>query len=149
MNNKELGEYISVNLRTIFITTICCSVFWIVIGIVIYKYIVTERTKPIDSEGPVMSGFYRREVKLKIDSITNALMIQALRKQLIKKQVTIDSLEKAYMTRIKDDTIRSNRLYKRELELEDHMMFMNLRKDLQKDCDKIDSGLQVLNIRII
>ncbi|SKC85134.1 hypothetical protein [Ohtaekwangia koreensis] len=113
------------NFKAVLITAICCSAFWMAIGIVCYRYIVNQRTKPIDREGQMMSGFYKREVKIKMDSISNTLIIQTLRNQLVEKQIEIDGLGEVLTTE------RSNRLDKSEYESDELMMFMN-RMDHKK-----------------
>jgi hypothetical protein len=124
MNKEELNKTINENFRVVFMTIICCSIFWIAISTLFYTYIVNERTPSNDSEIQMMSGFYKRDVKIKMDSITNALIIQTLRNQLVEKQVEIDSLEKAYM----DSAEKLNRLHRNDYESDERrMMFMNQR----------------------
>jgi hypothetical protein len=141
MNNQQSTKTMNTNFRAVFITTICCSIFWIATGIVFYRYTVNERTTPNDSEDQMMSGFYRRDVKIKMDSISNALIIQTLRNQLVERQIKIDSLEEAFMME------RSNR-QKRNYESEELMMYMNLMENLHKERGEIYSSIQVLNSNV-
>lgn len=126
MNKQEFMKARNANFRTVLITIICCSAFWIATGIVCYRYIVKQRTKPIDREGQMMSGFYKRDLKIKMDSISNALIIQTLRNQLVEKQIEIDSLSEILTAE------RSNGLDKREYESDELMMFMNRMNDRKK-----------------
>jgi hypothetical protein len=87
MNRQELIKAIDRNSIAIYYTAISCTVFWIIIGILSYRYIVEGRPTIVDHEKQMISGFYKRDVKIKMDSISNALMIQTLRHQLIEKQM--------------------------------------------------------------
>ncbi len=126
MNKQDIINALDRNSRAIFITAICCSVFWIITGILCYRYMVAGRPTIIDHESRMMTGFYRRDVKIKMDSISNALIIQTLRNQLVKKQMKVDSLENACMAAIRQNSERLKRLDREEYELEERMMFMHL-----------------------
>jgi len=93
----------------------------------------------------MMSGFYQRDIKIKMDSLSNLFMIQSLQNQLLEKQVKINSLEKSYMSGIKDNAAQLNDLHKKELQLDEHMLLMNLIENLRKDYGEIDPGIQVAN----
>jgi len=128
MNRKEIINTLNENFRTIYITSICSSIFWIVMSVLSYRYIVEGRPTTIDQEKQMMAGFYKRDVKIKMDSISNALMIRTLQSQLIKKQMVIDSLGEVLTAE------RSNRLDYSEYESDKLMMFMNLMKTMKNDC---------------
>lgn len=145
MNRQELIEALDRNSRAIFYTSICCSVFWISFGVLSYRYIVEGRPTTIDREEQMMAGFYKRDVKIKMDSITNALMIQTLKHQLIKKQMKVDSLEKAYMAAIKQNAEKFKRRDRDEYEVDERMMFMNLWERIRKDSRESHPDVQVLN----
>lgn len=129
-------KVLKINFRAVFLTAICCSVFWIATGIVCYRYIVTQRTNPI-GEGQMMSGFYRRDVKIRMDSISNALIIQTLRNQLVEKQIEIDSLGKILTAE------RANRLDTREYESDELMMFMNMFDDRKKISSRREVVIEI------
>jgi len=139
MNRQKLIEALDRNSRAIFYTSICCTVFWISFGILSYRYIVEGRPTTIDREEQMMAGFYKRDVKIKMDSISNALIIQTLKHQLIKKQMKVDSLEKAFLAALKEKAERFKKLDKEEYELDEHMLFMNLWKRIRKDCEETPS----------
>jgi hypothetical protein len=122
MDKQGLLKGMNINFRIVFITTLCCSAFWIITGIVCYRYIVKKRIAPDDSNEQMMVGFYKRDVKIKMDSISNALMIQTLRHQLVEKQILIDSLGDALAAE------RLNSPYDREYRSDEHMMFMKMNK---------------------
>lgn len=137
MNKQEFTKALKTSFRVVLITAICCSAFWIATGIVCYRYIVNQRTKPIDKEGQMMSGFYKHEVKIKMDSISNALIIQTLRNQLVEKQIEIDSLGKVLTAE------RSDRLDNMEYESDELMMFMNLTDDYKKTSSRREKAIEI------
>lgn len=145
MNKEELIKALDRNSKAIFYTSICCTAFWISFGILSYRYIVDGRPTTIDHEKQMMAGFYKRDVKIKMDSISNALMIQTLKHQLVKKQMKVDSLEKAYMAALKEKAERFKKLDREEYELDEHMLFMNLRERIRKDYKENHPDIQVLN----
>jgi lipid A disaccharide synthetase len=120
MNRQELIEAIDRNSTAIYYTAIFCTVIWIIIGTLSYRYIVEGRPIVVDHEEEMISGFYKRDVKIKMDSISNALMIQTLRHQLLEKQMQIDSLGKALATE------RKNSFYDWEYESDERIMFMKM-----------------------
>lgn len=120
MNKQEFIKALDRHSSAIFYTATCCTIFWITIGILSYRYIVEGRPTVVDHKEQMMAGFYRRDVKIKMDSISNALMIQTLRHQLIEKQMQIDSLGKALATK------RKNGVYDWEYNSDERMMFMKM-----------------------
>jgi phage pi2 protein 07 len=120
MNKQKFIKALDRHSTAIFYTAMFCTAFWITIGILSYRYIVEGRPTVVDHKEQMISGFYKRDVKIKMDSISNALMIQTLRHQLIEKQMQIDSLGKVLATK------RKNGLYDWEYNSDERMMFMKM-----------------------
>jgi len=144
MNDQKFLYNNDTTLRTVIVTVIFCSVFWVITGIAIYKQLLGQRSKLNDEANEVMLGFHERDIRLKLDSINNALIIESLRGELADKEEKILELEIACGNSINDNK-RKYELDRSRRMLDDRMIFMHQVDSLHESDEKACPGMQIHN----